>query len=210
MAMAGQNETVLCEIANSPQIGGSVVDGSGCVCYSSLQWCHNERHGVKDPRHWPLCGEFPHKRPVTRKVLPFDDVIMSKQQPQGRSAIVSSNEIHPGSEKNDSNSEILITILSATVLFSQYPSYTYLFWSLDRVHIISLSINIALRFPSLPCMLIFFEWQQSVTPKNVFMKIYFENWQITLTKLLSWLSSKWPQISVLFQECLNWRIDGQI
>ena len=34
----------------------------------------------KAPRHWPLCGEFtgnsPHKRPVTRKMFPFDDVIM--------------------------------------------------------------------------------------------------------------------------------------
>ena len=35
---------------------------------------------IKVPRHWPLCGEFtvnsPHKWPVTRKISPFDDVIM--------------------------------------------------------------------------------------------------------------------------------------
>ena len=35
---------------------------------------------IRAPRHWPLCGEligeFPHKRPVTRKMFPFDDVIM--------------------------------------------------------------------------------------------------------------------------------------
>ena len=37
---------------------------------------------IKAPSHWPLCGEFtgdwwiPHKRPVTRKKFPFDDVIM--------------------------------------------------------------------------------------------------------------------------------------
>ena len=38
---------------------------------------------IKAPRHWPLCGEFtggpvnsPHKWPVTRKMFPFDDVIM--------------------------------------------------------------------------------------------------------------------------------------
>ena len=39
----------------------------------------------KHPRHWPLCGEFtgdrwpvnsPHKWPVSRKMFPFDDVIM--------------------------------------------------------------------------------------------------------------------------------------
>ena len=38
---------------------------------------------IKDPRYWPLCGEFnddqwlpPHKRPGTQKMFPFDDVIM--------------------------------------------------------------------------------------------------------------------------------------
>ena len=44
---------------------------------------------IKAPHHWPLCGEFtggggggggpvnsPHKWPVTRKMFPFDDVIM--------------------------------------------------------------------------------------------------------------------------------------
>ena len=38
---------------------------------------------IKDPRHWPLCGEFTGnrriprtKKPVTRKMFPFDDVIM--------------------------------------------------------------------------------------------------------------------------------------
>ena len=48
------------------------------------------KENIKDPRHWPLCGEFtgdrwiprrgpvnsPHKWPVTRKLFPFDDVIM--------------------------------------------------------------------------------------------------------------------------------------
>ena len=71
---------------------------------STLQWRHNEHVGVsnhqphdcllnrlfkvhveeniKAPRRWPLCGEFtghrwiPHKGPVTRKMFPFDDVIM--------------------------------------------------------------------------------------------------------------------------------------
>ena len=41
------------------------------------------KENIKAPRHWPLRGEFtgargnsPHKRPVTRKMLPFDDVII--------------------------------------------------------------------------------------------------------------------------------------
>ena len=66
----------------------------------SLQWCHNEREGVshhrrlccllnlllrlqikeniKAPRYWPLWWpEDPHhKNQVTRKMVPFDDVIM--------------------------------------------------------------------------------------------------------------------------------------
>ena len=72
-----------------------------------LQWRHNERDGVSNhqphdcllnrlfkaqikeninaPRYWPLWGyvihrwpvESPHKGPVTRKMFPFDDVIMT-------------------------------------------------------------------------------------------------------------------------------------
>ena len=68
----------------------------------TLQWCHNEPNGVsnhrrldcllnrlfgprfkiKGLRHWPLWGihrwsvNSPHKGPVTRKMFPFDDVIM--------------------------------------------------------------------------------------------------------------------------------------
>ena len=41
------------------------------------------KENIKSPRHWPLWGEFtghrwnpPHKGPVTRKIFPFDDVIM--------------------------------------------------------------------------------------------------------------------------------------
>ena len=35
------------------------------------------KENIKAPRHWPLCGEFTgHKGPVTRKMFPFDDVIM--------------------------------------------------------------------------------------------------------------------------------------
>ena len=40
------------------------------------------KENMKVPRHWHLGGEFtdavnsPHKEPVTRKMFPFDDVIM--------------------------------------------------------------------------------------------------------------------------------------
>ena len=41
------------------------------------------KENFKAPRHWPLCVEFtggpvnsPHKGPVTRKMFPFDDVII--------------------------------------------------------------------------------------------------------------------------------------
>ena len=38
------------------------------------------KESIKAPRHWPLCWELPvnspHKWPVTRKLFPFDDVIM--------------------------------------------------------------------------------------------------------------------------------------
>ena len=43
------------------------------------------KENIKAPRHWPFVWGIhrrpvnsPHKRPVTRKMLPFDDVIMSK------------------------------------------------------------------------------------------------------------------------------------
>ena len=82
-----------------------VVPGNKCGNCSTLQWRHNGRlkspasglftqpfiqtrikENIKAPRHWPLCGEFtshrwiPHKWPVTRKMFPFDDVIMILQQ----------------------------------------------------------------------------------------------------------------------------------
>ena len=40
------------------------------------------KENLKTPRHWPLWGEppvtggFPHKWPVTRKIFPFDDVVV--------------------------------------------------------------------------------------------------------------------------------------
>ena len=38
------------------------------------------KENIKTPHHWPLCGNSPvnspHKWPVTRKMFPFDDVIM--------------------------------------------------------------------------------------------------------------------------------------
>ena len=36
----------------------------------------------------PVTGEFPHKRPVTRKMFPFDDVIMARNSYQMRHAFM--------------------------------------------------------------------------------------------------------------------------
>ena len=46
--------------------------------YISLQWCHNELDGVSSHQpHDCLRVNSPHKRLVTRKMFPFDDVIMT-------------------------------------------------------------------------------------------------------------------------------------
>ena len=53
--------------------------------FYSTDYSDAEQRKRQTPRHWPLCGEFlpgtgefPHKWPVTRKMFPFDDVIMIK------------------------------------------------------------------------------------------------------------------------------------
>ena len=39
------------------------------------------KENIKAPPHWPLCGQFTgDKRPVTRKMSPFDDVIMQSKK----------------------------------------------------------------------------------------------------------------------------------
>ena len=61
----------------------------------TLQWRHNEHDGVSNQQphdskktsklrvtglragNLPVAGEFPHKGPVTRKMFPFDEVIMN-------------------------------------------------------------------------------------------------------------------------------------
>ena len=52
------------------------------IVYSTV-YSDADQRNIKAPRHWPLCGEIhrgpvnsPHKWPVTRKMFPFDDVIM--------------------------------------------------------------------------------------------------------------------------------------
>ena len=76
------------------------------ICLT-LQWRHNKRDGVSNHRcsgadqskyqtsasltfmrgihRWPV--NSPHKVPVTRKLFPFDDVIMVWRRPAGRQAI---------------------------------------------------------------------------------------------------------------------------
>ena len=57
------------------------------VVYSTVYLDADQRKH-QAPRHWPLCGEFtrtgefPAQRPVTRKMFPFDDVIMHLEAPQ--------------------------------------------------------------------------------------------------------------------------------
>ena len=58
------------------------------IVYSTVYSVAQIKVNIKAPRHWLLCGEFtgdrihrgpvnsPHKWPVTRKMFPFDDVIM--------------------------------------------------------------------------------------------------------------------------------------
>ena len=41
------------------------------IVYSTI-YSDADQGNIKAPRHWPLCGEWP----VTRKIFPFDDVIM--------------------------------------------------------------------------------------------------------------------------------------
>ena len=68
---------------------------NGCDSVSNHQphYCllnrlfRRRKKNIKAPRHWPFFGELgtgggpvnsPHKWPVTRKMFPFDDVIMRK------------------------------------------------------------------------------------------------------------------------------------
>ena len=49
------------------------------IVYSTIYSDEDQRKKFKAPRPWPLCGSLlnsPHKWQVTRKMFPFDDVIM--------------------------------------------------------------------------------------------------------------------------------------
>ena len=53
------------------------IRGSATFCQLrnltvSLQWCHNDHDGISNNQP----HDFPHKWSVTRKMFPFDDVIM--------------------------------------------------------------------------------------------------------------------------------------
>ena len=56
----------------------SQITGVSSVCSTVCSSAVQRKHQA--PRHWPLWGEStgdcPHKGPVTRKMFPFDDVIM--------------------------------------------------------------------------------------------------------------------------------------
>ena len=47
------------------------------IVYSTV-YSGADQINIKAPRHWALCGEFTgDKGPVTRKIFPFDEVLMS-------------------------------------------------------------------------------------------------------------------------------------
>ena len=62
----------------------SQITGFWFVCSTICSGADHKKN-LKAPRHWPLWGKFigdrwilPHKRTVTWKMFPFDDVIMEK------------------------------------------------------------------------------------------------------------------------------------
>ena len=97
------NTTIFFHIMTSSWITNTTTNTVGCCCYT-LHWHHNDHIGVSN--HQPRCCLFnrlfrrrskitsklrvtglcagnspgpvnsPHKGPVTRKMFPFDDVIM--------------------------------------------------------------------------------------------------------------------------------------
>ena len=58
----------------------TIVNSTAYLCTGRI------KENIKAPRHWPLWGihrwpvNSPHKWPVTRKMFPFDDVIMQNMQ----------------------------------------------------------------------------------------------------------------------------------
>ena len=59
-----------------------ITDGVSIGCSTFVH--AKIKENIKAPRHWPLWGEStgdqwipPHKGPVTRKMFPFDDVILA-------------------------------------------------------------------------------------------------------------------------------------
>ena len=65
---------------NSNVIMGAISPASRFFTQPFVHMRINEN--IKAPRHWPLCGKSPgpvdslHKWPITRKMFPFNDVIM--------------------------------------------------------------------------------------------------------------------------------------
>ena len=116
-----------------------------------LQWRHDERDGVSNHkphdclpkrsfRHrWektsklrvtglcegnsPLTGEFPHKEPVSRKMFPFDDVIM-RVRVQLYASIASNNGPVPNSRL------AIIWTIDSLDCWRMYASFSlYVLWS---------------------------------------------------------------------------------
>ena len=99
-----KSENVVCEMVAILSRERWVETFIQNLCFVSLQWRHNELESVSNHQPYdclfnclfrrrskktsklsvtglcagnsPVTGEFPHKGPVTRKMFPFDDVIM--------------------------------------------------------------------------------------------------------------------------------------
>ena len=81
------------------------IECDGVINHRHLQFLFNRffqaqiKENSKAPRHWPLWGEapvtggFPHKRPVSRKMFPFDNVTMTTRNLYSRRFIVSGKSI---------------------------------------------------------------------------------------------------------------------
>ena len=123
------------------------ISGVWIIPYKTLQWRHNERNGVSHHRRLdcllnrmfmrrskktsklrvtglcevnsPVTGEFPAQRPVTRKMLPFDDAIkivphrVHFQKRNTRMPLAPTDNTHtgtwdPGGEKRHMGSEVWV------------------------------------------------------------------------------------------------------
>ena len=54
----------------------SQITGDSIVCWKFFFWCTSRKEELKAPRHWRWPVDSPHNGPITRKMFPFDDIII--------------------------------------------------------------------------------------------------------------------------------------